>query len=239
MKIIVTNDDGIDAPGLEALTRIAASVGTPVVVAPLHPQSGVAHRVTVRSKIRVTEAGENRFGVDGTPADCARIACKVIAPDADWLFSGINAGANLGVDVYASGTVAAAREAAMLGCKALSVSQYIALNQSIDWEITGHHAASVLERIVGVALSPGHFWNLNLPHPLDRLSKPGISFCELETQPHAFRYRRDGDGYRYDGVIHDRPHSPGSDVNACFSGDIAVTRLAVQTTPYPPSGHLR
>ncbi|MCG6892363.1 MAG: 5'/3'-nucleotidase SurE [Desulfobacteraceae bacterium] len=237
MKIIVTNDDGIDAPGLAALAEIASSMGTAVVVAPLQPQSGVAHRVTARSKIRVDPVGENRYAVDGSPADCARIACKIIAPDADWLFSGINAGANLGMDVYSSGTVAAAREAAVLGYKALSVSQYIARDCSIDWETTGRHAGSVILRLLCHDLAPGHFWNLNLPHPLDRFVQPKVSFCPLEMQPHAFHYRKDGDGYRYVGVIHERPHSPGTDVNVCFSGKVAVTRLSVQTRHYRPPPH--
>ncbi len=98
MKIILTNDDGIDAPGLEALSQILRAVSTPIIVAPEQPQSGISHSVTTRSLISINRLGENRFSVGGTPADCARLAVKEIAPDAAWLISGINPGANLGSD---------------------------------------------------------------------------------------------------------------------------------------------
>ena len=115
MKIVLTNDDGIDAPGLDTLNRCVDQRVDIIIVAPQNAQSGIAHRVTTREPLRVNQLEPNRHSVEGTPADCARIALKVIAPDADWLISGINAGANLGSDVYNSGTVAAAREAAILG----------------------------------------------------------------------------------------------------------------------------
>ena len=145
MKIVLTNDDGIDAPGLDTLIRCVDQRAHIIIVAPQNAQSGVAHRVTVRQPLHVNQLGPNRHSVDGTPADCARIALKVIAPDAEWLISGINAGANLGSDVYNSGTVAAAREAAILGCRAIAVSQYIAKEQEVDWTATGHHAGRVLK----------------------------------------------------------------------------------------------
>ena len=133
MKVVLTNDDGIEAPGLAALITIISEIAAPVVVAPRIEQSGAAHRVTARLPISFREAGENRYWVDATPADCARVALKHLAPDADWLVSGINPGANLGSDVYNSGTVAAAREAAILGCRSIAISQYISRGHPIDW----------------------------------------------------------------------------------------------------------
>ncbi|MGD8295075.1 MAG: 5'/3'-nucleotidase SurE, partial [Desulfobacterales bacterium] len=100
MKIILTNDDGIDAPGLDALENCFRDSVQLVIVAPAQSQSGVGHQVTTRSPIRVNQIELNRFSVEGTPADCARLALKQISPGADWLVSGINAGANLGSDVY-------------------------------------------------------------------------------------------------------------------------------------------
>ena len=102
LKIILTNDDGIEAPGLEVLFEIFKVVSTPIIVAPEQPQSGISHSVTTRSPISINRLEKNRFSVGGTPADCARIAVKEIAPDAAWLISGINPGANLGSDVYQS-----------------------------------------------------------------------------------------------------------------------------------------
>ena len=231
MKIILTNDDGIDAPGLDTLNRCVKQLSDIIIVAPQKAQSGIAHRVTSREPIRVNQLGPNRHSVDGTPADCARIALKVIAPDVDWLISGINAGANLGSDVYNSGTVAAAREAAILGYSAIAISQYISREQEVDWAVTGHHAGVVLKMLLGRELAPGHFWNVNLPHPIQKDSKLANQFCGLDTHPHKYEYRKNGDDLFYTGTIHERPRDPGKDVAVCFDERrIAITRVAVGTT---------
>ena len=227
-KIVITNDDGIDAPGLEALARCVRRLGDAVIVAPRHPQSGIAHRVTTRDPIRIKQLEPNRYSIDGTPADCTRIALKVIAPDADWLISGINPGANLGSDVYNSGTVAAAREAAILGYRAIAVSQYIAKDQKVDWSITAYHAGPVLQMLVSRDLTQGHYWNVNLPHPIRKNSELAYEFCELDTHPHNYVYHQNGNELTYKGTIHERPRDPGKDVAVCFDeGRIAITRLAV------------
>jgi 5'-nucleotidase len=228
LKIVITNDDGIDAPGLEALARCVRRLGDVAVVAPQHAQSGIAHRVTTRDPIRINQLGTNRYSIDGTPADCTRIALKVIAPDADWLISGINAGANLGSDVYNSGTVAAAREAAILGYRAIAVSQYIAKDQKVDWSVSGDHAGPVLHMLLSRDLAPGNFWNVNLPHPIRKDSELAYEFCELDTLPHSYVYHQNGDELIYQGTIHERPRDSGKDVAVCFDeGKIAITRLAV------------
>jgi 5'-nucleotidase len=235
LKIVLTNDDGIDAPGLDALVQCLRKLGKAIIVAPQHAQSGIAHRVTTRDPIRINRLGQNRHSVDGTPADCARIALKVIAPDANWLISGINAGANLGSDVYNSGTVAAAREAAILGYRAVAVSQYIAKDQQLDWAITGYHAQRVLQMLFGRDPGSGYFWNVNLPHPLRMDSEIAYQFCGLDTHPHKYVYRQTGAELFYDGSIHERPRDPGKDVAVCFDkGQIAITRIAVGTTDQQP-----
>lgn len=231
MKILLTNDDGIGAPGLETLIRCIQDLGETIIIAPEHPQSGVAHRVTTRSPIRVNGLGKNQLSVDGTPADCTRIALKQIAPDADWLISGINPGANLGTDVYNSGTVAAAREAAILGCRSIAISQYITKDSRVDWDITGHHARPILEMLMRKELVAGHFWNVNLPHPLGKNSELNYQFCGLDTNPHKYTYRQNGSEYTYEGSIHKRIRDPGKDVAVCFDeGKVAITRIAVGTT---------
>jgi 5'-nucleotidase len=229
LKIILTNDDGIDAPGLEALFQILSVESLPIVVAPESPQSGISHSVTTRSPIRINAFGSNRYSVGGTPADCARVAAKKIATDAAWLISGINPGANLGSDVYQSGTVAAAREAAILGYRAIAISQYIAKDCQIDWDITKEHAQTVLYMLLDKDPGRGFFWNVNLPHPLVAHVNPGIEFCRLDVFPHNYNYRKEGNDYIYDGTIHERPRDPGKDVDVCFSGNVAISRLAIQT----------
>ena len=231
MKIVITNDDGIDAPGLKTLFQCVRSLGEIVTVAPRQPQSGMAHRVTTRDPIRFDQTGPNRFSIDGTPADCARVALKRFVPDADWLISGINPGANLGSDVYNSGTVAAAREAAILGCRAIAISQYIGRDRQIDWPATGYHARPVLQMLVGRKLDPGHFWNVNLPHPHGVDTELACEFCGLDIHPHRYAYDQQGGTLVYKGTIHERPRDAGKDVAVCFDeGNIAITCLAVDTT---------
>lgn len=228
MKIILTNDDGIDAPGLKTLARCVRDLGDPIIVAPAEAQSGVGHRVTVRAPIRVERVNTQAYRVEGTPADCSRLALKQLVPDAGMLIAGINPGANLGSDVYNSGTVAAAREAAILGCPAIAVSQYIARDQQIDWKITGHHAEPVLKMLIGRQLPDAHFWNVNLPHPVSKESDPAFKFCGLDTHPHRYEYLKAGDEYTYKGSIHERPRDPGTDVAVCFDeGKVAITQIGV------------
>ncbi|AQV03112.1 5'/3'-nucleotidase SurE [Desulfococcus multivorans] len=230
MKVVLTNDDGIDAPGLAALVAIISEIAVPVVVAPRIEQSGAAHRVTARSPIPFRQTGENRYWVDASPADCARVALKHLVPDAGWLISGINAGANLGSDVYNSGTVAAAREAAILGCRSIAVSQYIAKGHAVDWTVTAAHAAPILRMLISGRLEAGTFWNVNLPHPLPRDPVVPYRFCDLDTHPHAYTYRVEAGQLIYQGTIHERPRAPGRDVAVCFDdGAAAVTRIPIGT----------
>ena len=230
MRIILTNDDGIDAPGLEILAGCVEDLADLIIVAPALSQSGMAHRVTVRTPIRVEEIKPSFYRVEGTPADCSRIALKQLAPDAEWLIAGINPGANLGSDVYNSGTVAAAREAAILGCPSIAISQYIAKDQQIDWDATGYHARPVLKMLISRDLPLAHFWNVNLPHPLKKGTNLSFQFCGLDTNPHRYEYVKNGDEYTYSGSIHERLRGDGTDVAVCFDeGKVAITQLSIGT----------
>ncbi len=228
VKIVLTNDDGYDAPGLMALTEVAGRLGKAVVVAPKNEQSGVGHQVSMKTALRVESAAKSgHYMVHGAPADCTRLALKEIAADADWVLSGINQGANLGSDVYQSGTVAAAREAAILGTKAIAISQYIAPEWLVDWDAAMRHLSRILPMIMNEPLAAGFFWNINLPSPITTESAISWRCGPLDKNPHKYRFRRDGDFYHYEGIIHDRPRAAGSDVDICFSGHISITRIAV------------
>ena len=227
MKIVLTNDDGIDEPGLAALYDALKGCGELRVVAPCRPQSGTGHSVTTRSPLAVREVSPDWFSVDGTPADCTRIALKSLFPDADWIVAGINPGANLGSDVYQSGTVAAAREAAILGCRAMAVSQYIARDHTVDWAVTGRHAGEILQMLLARYLVPGRFWNVNLPHPLPESGLVPWADCGIDPLPHKFDFRREASLYVYEGTIHDRPQTPGKDVAVCFGGRVSISLLGI------------
>jgi 5'-nucleotidase len=228
MKLILTNDDGIDAPGLEALYEAARQFGEPVVVAPVDAHSGCSHRVTTDGAIHVHERGPGRYAVEGTPADCVRVALHSVVPDAAWVLSGINAGGNLGADVWHSGTVAAVREAVLHGRAGVALSQYHnKKDRPIDWKRGAALVLPLLRRLTQQQAGPGIFWNVNLPHPEPGAPEPEIVFCPLDPLPLPLSFRRDGDVYHYDGNYHQRRRATGADVDVCFGGKISVTRIAL------------
>jgi 5'-nucleotidase len=228
MRLIVTNDDGVDADGLATLAAVAGAVGDVVVVAPTGAQSGVGHQITTDAPIRVDRLAAGRYRVAGTPADCARLALTKLAVGADWLLAGVNHGGNHGADIYTSGTVAAAREAALLGRPAIAVSHYVARGRAVDWSLAARRLEPVLAMLLARPLEAGHFWNVNLPHPPDDAPMPAIVCCGLDTRPLAVRYRRAGTGYRYTGDYHARPRQAGRDVAVCMGGAIAVTKVTLE-----------
>src|SRR6516225_1924016 len=164
MRILLTNDDGIDAPGLEALHKAAVELGDPVVIAPVARLSGCSHRVTTDEPIRLKERGPGRFAIEGTPADCVRIGLHGVATDTTWVLAGINHGGNLGADVWHSGTVAAVREAVLHGLPGIAVSHYIKRDLPLDWARAAHWTVAVLRELLQRPITPGGFWNVNLPH---------------------------------------------------------------------------
>jgi 5'-nucleotidase len=227
MKLLLTNDDGIDAPGLAALEEAARQLGTAVVVAPADCHSGGGHRVTTDGPIRAREAGAGRFAIHGTPADCVRVALHGLAPDAAWVLAGINAGGNLGADVYHSGTVAAVREAALHGRPGVALSCYRRRGEPFDWARAAARALRVLRDLLARPCRPGAFWNVNLPHLAAEAPEPPVVFCPLDSQPLPLSFRREGDLFHYDGDYHGRRRDAGADVDVCFNGGIAVTQVAL------------
>ena len=226
MKFLITNDDGVDAPGLEALVTAAMNLGDPVIVAPAGPQSGVSHTVTWESAIRIEPRGEKRFAIHGTPADCARVGLLRLVPDADWVLSGINHGGNLGADVYYSGTVAAVREAALHGWPGVAISHYHKTGGEFDWSRAGRWIVSVLAELLVRPHEPGLFYNVNLPHLRSDEPDPEVMWCPLDPHPLPLSYRHEETtGLHYDGDYNARQRKPGSDVDVCFSGGIAVTAI--------------
>ncbi len=225
MKLIVTNDDGFDAPGIAALAEVAAGLGEYVIVAPQDVQSGVGHQVTCADLIPVVSEGPGGYRIGGTPADCVRVALAQLVPEADWVLSGINDGANLGVDVFTSGTVAAAREAAFHGRRAAAVSQYFAADRTLAWSLIARRAAAALEALADHPIRPGQFWNINLPHVDDPETELTLVLCELDPSPHGLDYELRGEVARYVSNYHHRPRRAGCDTAVCFEGAIAVTLL--------------
>ena len=228
--ILLTNDDGVDAPGLQALRAAASGFDQLQVVAPNGPYSGCGHRVTTHEPIAVSSRADDCFVVDGTPADCVRLALHHLVPNFSWVLSGINAGGNLGTDVYHSGTVAAVREAVIHGRPGIALSHYIARGREIDWVQATRWAERVLVELLARPWQPGTFWNVNLPHPEAGAPEPQLVDCSLDPSPLPLNYRVDGNLVRYAGDYQRRARLPHRDVDVCFGGQIAVT-LVHMTAP--------
>jgi len=233
--LVLTNDDGIDAPGLAALLAATEGLGRRRVVAPMGPWSGRGHAVTTGGPIRCEERSPGRTAVDGTPADCVRLALHHLAPGVAWVLAGINAGGNLGADVHHSGTVAAAREAVLHGCPAVAISHYNARGRVLDWSLAARRAAVVLRELLGLPWVPGTFWNVNLPHPAPGDPEPRVVFCRLDPSPLPLSFRIEGNLAHYNGDYQGRVRVAGADIATCFGGAIAVTRVALELAdPGPP-----
>ena len=223
MTIILTNDDGIDAPGIRALQQAVGK--ETVIVAPNKQYSGCGHQVTTHRGMKLEQRAKGEYALDGTPADCARMAIDRVAPNTKLVLSGINAGGNLGTDVYISGTVAAVREAAMHGIPGIAISHWIKRPLIIDWEIAARWTSRVLKDLLARPLPPGSFWNVNLPHLEPDRPEPKIILCKASIDPLPVDFRVEGDTYHYQGKYGDRDRTPGTDVDVCFGGDIAVTLI--------------
>ena len=230
MHVLLTNDDGIDAPGLAALAEACGGWACRmIVVAPKEPHSGCGHRVTTDRPLVLEEVGPDRYHVDGTPADCVRLALATLFAGGrgpDWVLSGINAGGNLGVDIHLSGTVAAAREATLHGVPALAVSHYHRREAPLDWQRAAAWMRAVLTGVVPRPLGPGEFWNVNFPHPPDGAASavPEFVDCAIDPSPLPLGYEPAGGGWHYRSRYSERERVPGGDVATCFGGRIAVSR---------------
>ncbi len=239
MQLLLTNDDGIEADGLLALAELLSDHAEVVVVAPEKGCSCCGHSVTTNSRIPIREVANNRFAVGGWPVDCVRVAIKHLKLKPDWVLSGINHGGNLGVDVTMSGTVAAAREARLLGIPSVAISQYRKSDVVVSWPVSASRAFDVFRWIADLELREHSFWNLNLPAIDPEQPIPSPSLCPVDPSPFEFRFEGLEDStaagdrsviYRSD--YHRRPRVFGSDVSVCFSGIPSVSELTVRDLRY-------
>jgi len=227
MKLLLTNDDGIDAEGLQALANAARELGEVWLLAPAEQQSGCSHVVSTHRGVRVEPRGERRFAIHGSPADCVRMGLNGVLSDAAWVLSGINHGGNLGADVYYSGTVAAVREGVLHGWPGIALSHYREKSREFDWARAARLALPVLKKILSEPPERGTFWNVNLPHLLDGTPDPEIVWCPLDPTPLPLSYRHEEGEHFYNGDYFSRTRSPGADVDVCFGGRIAVTKMRI------------
>jgi 5'-nucleotidase len=238
MRILVSNDDGVEALGIRALAEHLEPFGAVTVVAPARERSTTSHSLTLHKPLRLWEVAPHRFAVSGSPADCVYLAIHGHLEDhPDVVVSGINAGANLGTDVHYSGTVAAAREAALLGFKSFAFSLVPTGQETLDAEAfarAGRRAADVFRRFVDMALPPKTFINVNLPNvPDDQCLGVRVARQGFRKYQASVVRRLDPRGRPYywvGGPIVGHEPDPESDCHAVAEGWIAVTPITLDAT---------
>ena len=236
-RILVTNDDGIHAPGIKALTRIAKTLSKDVwVVAPEAEQSAASHSLTLRRPLRVRRFGPRRFGVDGTPTDCVLVAQHRLlgGKPADLVLSGINHGANLGEDVTYSGTIAAAMEGALLGVRSIALSQMRRSDVAINWATAERHGPGLIRRLAGIDWHAELLFNVNFP-PRGPEQVTGVRTCRQGRRDTTIQVIEGKDPGGRDYVwlgdfLNDETSQPDTDLAAMVEGAIAVTPLHLDLT---------
>jgi len=243
MRILLTNDDGVYAPGLAAMERALRRLGKVFVVAPLHEQSGVAHSITFLTPLQARKVYVNdkhwAWTVDGSPADCVKLAVSTILPERpDLVVSGINGGLNAGVNILYSGTVAGAAEGAFNGITGIAVSlQY---DENEPFQQAADLAVEVIGKILEHDRTAGRIYNLNIPLKALQKDSPEVKVVPMDAMQHweTFERRTDPMGRPYYWLAgeHDprqpKPKKPEqlTDLIALAKGYITVTPLNFDVT---------
>jgi 5'-nucleotidase len=237
MRILLTNDDGILAPGIEAMYRAVADLGAVEVVAPETPQSAVGHAISVLTpmaarRVQVKNTFEG-WSVDGRPADCVKLGIlELVGGRPDFVLSGINAGVNTGINILYSGTVAGAAEGAFFGVPSMAVS--LELSDKLDFERAGQIARRIFKAYVAARPPRGACLNVNIP-PLDAGWPRGVRVCPQGVVPMNDKYHRQTDPrgravYWLNGAMPDQGSCPNSDLEAVAERYVAITPLRFDVT---------
>ncbi len=237
MRILLTNDDGVNAPGLQALRNRLQSMSDVTIVAPDRERSAVSHALTLRNPIRFKKIENHVFSVDGTPADAVFIALTRIMKDEmpSLVISGINRGANVGDDVFYSGTVAGAREAAMHGVQSFAISS--AAGQTHNFALCAEFAARLVAFVSENNLPEREFLNVNIPEASKGANCPDYRFTQLGQRVYEDEVVKNVDprGMEYywiGGQGKTTQKFPNTDVETISLGLISITPLTVDHTAH-------
>ena len=239
-RILVTNDDGIQAKGIRFLYEIARSLTDDVwVAAPESEQSGASHSLTLRRPLRRRRVEQNWYSIDGTPTDSVLMGVTQILADRrpDLVLSGVNRGANLGEDVTYSGTVAGAREGTMLGIPSIALSLVVALNKKANWDTPRKFAPDLIRDLLKTGWTPNTIINVNFPDlPPDQVK--GVEAAALARRKLGTQWVEGvdprGAPFYWLGMQRDEEVLPGTDLHAVVNGRIAVTPVQLELV-HPPS----
>jgi 5'-nucleotidase len=242
MDILVTNDDGIWAPGIQTLARKMTEVGDVVLVAPLEEKSAIGHGITIREPIRVKQVkldhmGQS-WGVNGTPADCVKLGLtEIVGKECDLVISGINNGPNLGTDVLYSGTVSAAIEGVILGVPSLAVS--LASWDYEDYSVAAEFVVTLVKHMLKnkLTLPLGTLLNINIP-PVKKEEISGFKITTLGTRVYENRFEKrfDPKGRPYywsvGKLIPSQEKDPNIDSVAIDNKYVSITPIQFDLTNY-------
>jgi 5'-nucleotidase len=240
MRILLTNDDGIDAPGLHALRQIAAELSDDVwVVAPEQNKSGAGHSLSLNEPIRMRQIDERAFAVRGTPTDCVIMGTRHVLKDkpVDLVLSGVNRGGNLAEDVTYSGTIAGAFEGTQMGIRSIALSQAYGFtsHENPPWECALGHGASVIKKVLSIDWAPGILINVNFPDCAPEAAKPARITVQGKRDMGLLGIdaRRDTWGTPYYWLAYERRRSqttPDTDLWAIYNEHISITPLSMNLT---------
>ncbi len=242
LRILVTNDDGIHAPGLAIMEKIARSISKDVwVVAPEVEQSGAAHSLSIRTPLRFRELDERRFSVYGTPTDCVLTAVRAIVPGkVDLVLSGVNRGGNVAEDITHSGTVAAAMEGTLCDIPSIAFSQLINYDDQsakVHWETAEKYAPDLIRALLEAKREKDILYNINFPHCAPGKVK-GVKCVGLGRRSANKQLTRAVDpGGRHYYWLHWGDESidkrrPNSDIQWLYDGYVTVTPVRMDLTDY-------
>lgn len=262
MRILVTNDDGINAEGLQVMERIARALSRDIwVAAPEAEQSGAAHSLTLVNPVRVRQISPRRFAVSGTPTDCVLLAlCEIIRKKGgkgkkiatphlpaqagvDLVLSGVNRGSNVGDDVTYSGTVAAAMEGTILGVPSIALSQLYDDRHNVPWKTAEHFAPALIRKLLAQGWPSGSLININFPDCLPGRVK-GVRVCPQGKRlvNVALSERVDPKGRPYywiGGERNDKADRPDVDIELLNKGYITVTPIGMDLTDFKTLSQLK
>lgn len=245
-RILISNDDGIDAPGLKLLEKIAKSLCPDVwVVAPEQEQSGASHSLTLRNPLRIRKRSRRRFAVNGTPTDCVLLAIRQILKEKPptLVLSGVNAGGNFGEDVTYSGTVAAAMEATLFEIPAIAFSQHYERGNGIRWSVAEAFAGDVIRRLTAAPWPRNTLINVNFPDvSVDAVAGIGVARQGKRKLGENLTERLDPRGvpYYWIGPMRRDPGGEaGTDVAAVTGGWVTVTPINLDLTNMPALAELQ
>jgi 5'-nucleotidase len=248
MRILITNDDGIHAPGLAIAERVARSLTDDVfVIAPESEQSGVAHSLSLNDPLRLREISPRHFAVKGTPTDCVIMGVRKLLADRppDLIISGVNSGQNVAEDVTYSGTIAGAMEGTILGIPSVALSQvydFFAGRQHIIWDCAEHHAAAILRKLIATGIPKNVLVNVNFPNcrPEDVKGVAVTMQGRRSNDLMVIEDRKDGRGIPYYWISFQRGDfniGAGTDLEALEHRKISITPLKLDFTDHPTVTH--